>query len=160
MYIHWSLHVDERLYNIQLPLMLDISSGFRLNIKTVFPRYGNSHVKNKTIARPKMVKQHLYIETPPSSQPRKYYWMDVVVVHFMVNEILISAMWDQAFFYTPPFNEVERGYNGFTSSVCLSVRLSVRLWTKSCPLCIFHSTSRIHFIFAYLIKQLQKVFRM
>ena len=33
----------------------------------------------------------------------------------------------------------------------------VRLWTKSCPLCIFHNTSRIHFIFAHLIKQLQKV---
>ena len=34
-----------------------------------------------------------------------------------------------------------------------SVRLSIRLWTKSCPLCIFHNTSRIHFILAHLIKQ-------
>ena len=31
-----------------------------------------------------------------------------------------------------------------------SIRLSVRLWTKSCPLCIFHNTRRIHIIFAHL----------
>ena len=36
---------------------------------------------------------------------------------------------------------------------------SVRLWTESCPLCIFNNTHRIHFIFAHLIKQLQKVCR-
>ena len=44
-------------------------------------------------------------------------------------------------------------------SVRLSVRPSVRLWTESCPLCIFKNTHRIHFIFAHLIKQLQKVCR-
>ena len=27
-------------------------SGYHLNIKTVFPRYGDSHVKDKTVARP------------------------------------------------------------------------------------------------------------
>ena len=27
-------------------------SGPRLNIKTVFPRYGDSHVKDKTVMRP------------------------------------------------------------------------------------------------------------
>ena len=37
------------------------------------------------------------------------------------------------------------------------VRPSVHPWTKSCPLCIFHNTSQIHFIFADLIKQLQKM---
>ena len=36
---------------------------------------------------------------------------------------------------------------------------SVRLWTKSCPLCIFNNTRRIHYIFAHLIKRLQKVCR-
>ena len=41
--------------------------------------------------------------------------------------------------------------------VCQFVRPSVRLWTKSCLLCIFHNTSQIHFIFRYLINQLQKV---
>ena len=46
-----------------------------------------------------------------------------------------------------------KGYTGFTLSVCPSVRL----WTESCLLCIFHNTSWIHFIFTHLIKQLQKV---
>ena len=41
-----------------------------------------------------------------------------------------------------------------------SVRLSIRLWTESCPFCIFHNTSRNHFIFSYLIYQLHKVYRM
>ena len=31
----------------------------------------------------------------------------------------------------------------------------VRLWTASCPLCIFHNTCWIYFIFAHLIKQLK-----
>ena len=33
-------------------IRLPWNPGPRLNIKTVFPRYGNSHVKNKTVARP------------------------------------------------------------------------------------------------------------
>ena len=79
----------------------------------------------------------------------------------------------------------KRGYTGFTLSVRPSVTLyeedkkeearmrcsllygswdqilqrcpSVRLWTESCPLCIFYNTPRIHFIFTHLIKQLQMV---
>ena len=51
--------------------------------------------------------------------------------------------------------KLKGGYTGFTMSVCPSVRL----WTESCPLCIFKNTHRIHFIFAHLIKQLQKVCR-
>ena len=39
----------------------------------------------------------------------------------------------------------------------IGLNLSVRLWTNSCPLCIFHNKSRIHLIFIHLIKQLQKV---
>ena len=50
-------------------------------------------------------------------------------------------------YYTPRLNEVERGYIGFTLAVCPSVRL----WTASCPLCIFNNTRRIHFIFKHLI---------
>ena len=42
-------------------------------------------------------------------------------------------------------------------SVCPSIHLSVRLWTESCPLCIFNNTHQIRFIFAHLIKQIQKV---
>ena len=70
-------------------------------------------------------------------------------------QTLCSNIWSdwQYVSITPATTNVKGGYTGFTSYI----RLSVRLWTKSCPLCIFHTTSRIHFIFAYLIKQLQKV---
>ena len=37
------------------------------------------------------------------------------------------------------------------------IRLSVPLWTESCPLCIFYNTSWIQFIFIRFINQLQKV---
>ena len=55
----------------------------------------------------------------------------------------------------PASTKLIGGYTGITLSVCPSVRL----WTESCPLCIFNNTHRIHFIFAHLIKQLQKVCR-
>ena len=67
-----------------------------------------------------------------------------------------NATWDSSqncHDYTPRFNAVERGYTSFT----LSVGPFVRLWTESYPLCIFSNTRQIHFIFAHLIKQLQKV---
>ena len=53
----------------------------------------------------------------------------------------------------PASTKLKGGYTGITLSVCPSVRL----WTESCLLCIFNNTHRIHFIFAHLIKQLQKV---
>ena len=59
------------------------------------------------------------------------------------------------FFIIPPLNEVEWVYTGFN----LLVSPSVRLWTESCPFCIFHSTNRTHFIFTHLINKLQKVCR-
>ena len=55
-----------------------------------------------------------------------------------------------------PLNEVEGGYS---HRILVSPCPSVRLWTESCPLCIFYNTHRIHFIFTHLIKQLQKVCR-
>ena len=58
--------------------------------------------------------------------------------------------------YTPHFNKVERG-NYWFHVVRLSIGLCVHLWTESCPLCIFHNTSQIHFIFIHHIKQPQKV---
>ena len=62
------------------------------------------------------------------------------------------------------YPQLQRNWNGGIlvsrrPSVCPSVHPSVRLWTKPCPLCIFHNTSRIHFIFAHVIKQLQRVCR-
>ena len=50
----------------------------RLNIKTVFPVYRDSHVKDKTVSRdrlifnmriPTLVRQHLYTEAPRPTQP-------------------------------------------------------------------------------------------
>ena len=56
--------------------------------------------------------------------------------------------------HTPASTKVKGEYTGFTLSVHLSVRPSVRLWTESCPFCILHNTSRIHFKCTHLIKQL------
>ena len=56
-------------------------------------------------------------------------------------------------FIIPP---LQRSWKG---GILVSPCPSVRLWTESCPLCIFNNTHRIHFIFAHLIKQLQKVCR-
>ena len=44
------------------------------------------------------------------------------------------------------------GYTGFT----LSVSPSVRLWTESCPLCIFNNTRQIHFILHILSSNFRK----
>ena len=48
---------------------------------------------------------------------------------------------------------IQRSWMGYTGST-LSVRLSVRLWTESGPLCTFYNIRRIHFIFTHLIKHL------
>ena len=52
--------------------------------------------------------------------------------------------------------KLKGGYTGLT----LSVRLSVHLWTESCPLFIFNNTRWIHLIIINLIKQLQNVCRL
>ena len=52
--------------------------------------------------------------------------------------------------YIPQSNEVERGYTGFT----FSVRPSIRLWTESCPTCIFTGS----ILFLHIIStKIQKV---
>ena len=43
---------------------------------------------------------------------------------------------------------LQRSWKG---GILVSPCPSVRLWTESCPLCIFNNTHRIHFIFAHLI---------
>ena len=53
-------------------------------------------------------------------------------------------------YYTPLLNEVEGG-------ILVSACPSVRPWTESYPLCIFHNTSQIHLIFTDLNNQLQKL---
>ena len=57
------------------------------------------------------------------------------------------------FYYTLGSTKLKGG-------ILVSICPSVRLWTASCPLCIFYNTRWVHFIFTHLIKQLQKVCRM
>ena len=70
--------------------------------------------------------------------------------------------------YTSEFNEVEMEYTVFTLSVCPSIHLSlcptfclsvchVHLWMESCQLGIINNAHWIHYIYIYIIKQLQKV---
>ena len=82
------------------------------------------------------------------------------------------AYFDLHIHYTPASTKLKggRGYTVFSPcpSVCgaacfmaaeIKFSRDVRLWTEWCPLCIFHNTSRIHFIFAHLINQLREVRR-
>ena len=49
---------------------------------------------------------------------------------------------------------LQRSWKG---GILVSPCPSVHLWTESCLLCIFNNICRIHFMFAHLINQLQKV---
>ena len=49
-----------------------MKSGPCLNIKTVFPRYGDSYVKDKMV--PIRVRRHLFIETAPSTIVKDLIW--------------------------------------------------------------------------------------
>ena len=56
--------------------------------------------------------------------------------------------------YNPPSAKLK---GGILVSPCLSVCLSVYLWTESCPLCIFNNTRPIHFIFCTSYQATSKV---
>ena len=60
-------------------------------------------------------------------------------------------------FYTPRFNEVERGYNSFTSSGRLSVRLSVRPSVDGTVSALYIAQYKLDLFNVYnLINQLKK----
>ena len=106
---------------------------------------------DKTLSEPMMVSllRHICVTRPQECSS----------LNMLIHDIMITAAHAVCtYYYTHHFNEVERGVYWF-HVVRPSVRLSIRLWTKSCPLCIFHNNSRIHFIFAHLINQLEKVYR-
>ena len=71
-------------------------------------------------------------------------------------QFLVAQQYMAMDFLYPPLQRSWKGVYWY-HLVRLSICPSVRLWTESCPLCIFNNTHRIHFIFAHLIKQLQKV---
>ena len=91
------------------------------------------------------------------------YWWRISHLHEMQMSLISGNEWACLVFMSfchfnpiimpPASTKLKGGYTGFT----LSVRPSVRVWTESYPLCFFNNTHRIHFIFAHLIKQLQKV---
>ena len=60
-------------------------------------------------------------------------------------------------YYMSHFTPLQQRWKGDILVSTLSVCPSVLLWMKSCPLCIFNNTRRIHFIFTHPIKQHQKV---
>ena len=78
---------------------------------------------------------------------------------WITSRISIGVLLGCPIIIPPASTKLIGGYTGITLSVYPSVRPSVRLWTESCPLCIFTNAHWIHFIFAHLIKQLQKVCR-
>ena len=122
-----------------------------------------SYLYESTICCPQS-QEVIHLQSPGQHQSQESI-MGSSVYHQKANDIIDHIhVWGidrtrdtMTAYYTPRFNEFERGNTGFTSSVRMSVRPSVRLWTKPCSFCIFHNTSRIHFIFAHLIKQLQQM---
>ena len=48
----WSEMASQLKAMYHIPLTILKPPGPRLNVRTVFPRYGDSHVKDKTVARP------------------------------------------------------------------------------------------------------------
>ena len=90
-----------------------------------------------------------------------FFWIDSAFF-LLVSMVLqlLTLFQCQSLVKNEIFRFIERWVYWF-HIVCLSIRpsvhLSIHMWTKSCLLCISYNTSRIHFIFAHLIKQLQKV---
>ena len=75
------------VYKISLKWYLYFSvSGPRLNIKTVFPRYGDSHVKDKTVARP----SYLSHGDPYIGKTISLYWDGPQVSARMANKTWIN----------------------------------------------------------------------
>ena len=134
---HWSSFLRVQLTNI--PAVVQIIAWRRSG--------------DKPLSEPVMVSlmMHLCVTRP--------HWVNITDSN---SKYIFYKKWKSQFrenlctLLYPRFNEVERGAYWF-HLVRLSICLSVRLWTESCPVCIFKNTRRIHFIFAHLIRQLQKV---
>ena len=58
-------------------------SGPRLNIKTVFPRYGDSHVKDKTVVRPSYPLGWRALKTPTSQTPGFWGHVTPLTLHYL-----------------------------------------------------------------------------
>ena len=73
-------HADQGPAHITLSV---ISSQIlpRFNIKTIFPRYGDSHVKDKTVVRP----YHLYYAGPYTGKTTFLNWDNPQVPRLLTN---------------------------------------------------------------------------
>ena len=70
--------LEQKLHLASTP---EKNPGLRLNIKTVFSRYGDSHVKDKTVGRP----SYLYHGDPYTGKTTSLYWDGPLValhIHF------------------------------------------------------------------------------
>ena len=84
---NWKIKMPSYLFIVEIRWL----SGPRLNIKTVFPRYGDYHVKNKTVVRPSYlnhgdpntVKTSLYIEMAPRSSYIYILWCPPLVRYYL-----------------------------------------------------------------------------
>ena len=71
--------------------------GPRLNIKTVFPRYGESHVIDLmfNMGIPILVRRHLYIETTPRNFQWFADWIHLIMIRIKNLFITIVRIWEQ-----------------------------------------------------------------
>ena len=65
------------------------SPGPRLNIKTVFPRYGDSHVKDETVTRP----SYLFHGDPYAGKTASLYW-DSPRLKFILVPFVLHIKWN------------------------------------------------------------------
>ena len=81
----------------------------------------------------------------PGDKPLSETMMVSLLTHICVTR----PQWvNKCGYYTPRSTKLK---GGILVAPCPTVCLSVRMWTESCPLCIFNNTCRIHFIFTHSI---------
>ena len=97
----------------------------------------------------------LNIKMSPYEYRDSHYEDDQMVSRLSYLYNVNPHTWKDRLFIIPPAQRSCRG--GILVSLRPSIRLSARLSRILCPLCSGYSSGWIHFIFTYLIKQLQKV---
>ena len=78
-------------YHVRHLLLNALQAAPRLNIKTIFPRYWDSHVKDKTVARPSYLKPG----DPFTGKTTWLYWDDPLWFFMVHYEILPRVIWEQ-----------------------------------------------------------------
>ena len=164
--IKWNnlLYLAYSIINIMMKYLMP--SGGRFNIKMSSYQYRKSHCGDKTILRP----SYLHNGISYTGKMTSLYWIGALIfianvkqagsclcgIFYSLIGVSIQKCYEfQMHNYTLHSTKL-KGVHWF-HLVRLFVCPSVCLWTESCPLCIFHKTSQIHFICTYLINQFQMV---